>query len=224
MKRSNETHWGAAAGQGVRQAHDDHADAVAASEAAHKRLAETIRGHGPGWWSRLIQDVQAGAEAFTAASGIPLVTDIEDRPGRPMVTLRPIASRAGISLCGELDSDAPTVRVTRVGPVFFDMCHYALTEQDGELRLRFHGRDLDELGAARELVGPWLGTLQAGGVGVRGQVRSLLFLAGFVSFVGGLAAWSVPLAAVVCGGVVMVVTAFPYVRGVQQGISIKGAV
>lgn len=44
------------------------------------------------------------------------------------------------------------------------------------------------------------------------NVNALLFLAGFVSFVWGLSVWSVPLAAVVAGVLVMGMAAAPYVR------------
>lgn len=52
---------------------------------------------------------------------------------------------------------------------------------------------------------------------VRGQVRSLLFLSGFVAFVWGISQWSVPGAAVVAGGMVMGLTAAPFVRRASKG-------
>ena len=44
------------------------------------------------------------------------------------------------------------------------------------------------------------------------NVNGLLFLAGFALALWGLSAWSVPLAAVVAGVLVMVMAAAPYVR------------
>ena len=44
------------------------------------------------------------------------------------------------------------------------------------------------------------------------NVNGLLFLAGFVLALWGLSVWSVPLAAVVAGVLVMVMAAAPYVR------------
>jgi uncharacterized membrane protein YjjP (DUF1212 family) len=44
------------------------------------------------------------------------------------------------------------------------------------------------------------------------NLNGVLFLAGFVSLVSGIGAWSVPLAAVVAGVVVMGMAAFPYLR------------
>jgi len=47
---------------------------------------------------------------------------------------------------------------------------------------------------------------------VQQQPNTVLFLAGFVSFVTGIASWSVPVAAVVAGALVMAVAAYPYLR------------
>lgn len=44
------------------------------------------------------------------------------------------------------------------------------------------------------------------------NLSGVLFVVGFVSCVGGLASWSVPLAAVVAGVVVMGMAALPYLR------------
>lgn len=52
---------------------------------------------------------------------------------------------------------------------------------------------------------------------LRENVSGIVFVVGFAVFVGGVASYSGPLAAVVAGGILMLAAAYPYLRPKGKG-------